>query len=100
MPQGVILSPFSSHGNFGGKNPALISEIVFCDTGFKITFVIYPLTFAPTHLKDEGLQRKDCGFTKEREPLLILSGNTLKMAGSEMKYRTYFASWAGDFCWP
>lgn len=98
MPQGVILSPFSSHGNFGGKKTALISEIVFSDRGFKITFVIYPLTFAPIHLKDEAVQRKDLCLTKERELLLILSGNTLKMAGMEVKYRTYFASWAGVFC--
>lgn len=95
MPQRVILPPFSSHGNFGGKKTALTSEIVFCDKGFKITFVIYPLTFAPIHLKDEALQRKDLCFTKEREPLLIHPGKTLKMVCSEVKYGTYFASCAG-----
>lgn len=67
MPQGVILPPFSSHGNFGGKKLALTSETVFCDKGFKITFVIYPLTFAPIHLKDEekisALQRKENPFS-------------------------------------
>lgn len=50
-----------------GEKNSSHTEIVFCDKGFKITFAIYPLTFAPVHLKDEerisALQRKENPFS-------------------------------------